>query len=59
MPHEELAAEVGRVLGIDSPFQQLTVSEFLELAGLENHTVLRRHFEAAELDQQDGLIART
>lgn len=55
--HEELAAEVGRVLGIDLPFQQLTVSEFLELAGLEDHTALRRHFEAVELDQQEGLIA--
>lgn len=55
--HEELAAEVGRVLGIDLPFEQLTVSVFLELAGLEDHTVLRRHFEAAELDQQEGLIA--
>jgi len=55
--HEELAAEVGRVLGIDLPFEQLTVSAFLELAGLEDHTVLRRHFEAAELDQQEGLIA--
>ncbi len=45
------------MLGIDLPFEQLTVSAFLELAGLEDHTVLRRHFEAAELDQQEGLIA--
>lgn len=57
--HQELAAEVGRVLGIDLPFEQLTVSAFLELAGLEDHTVLRRHFEAAEIDQQEGLIAGT
>ena len=55
--HEELAAEVGRVLGIDLRFEHLTVSEFLELTGLESHTVLRRHFEAVELDQQEGLIA--
>ncbi|KSV78853.1 hypothetical protein N183_38775, partial [Sinorhizobium sp. Sb3] len=55
--HEELAAEVGRVLGVDLPFEQLTVSAFLELAGLEDDTVLRRHFEAAELDQQEGLLA--
>jgi uncharacterized protein YbjT (DUF2867 family) len=55
--HEELAKEVGRVLGIDLPFEQLTVSAFLELAGLQDHTVLRRHFEAVEIDQQEGLIA--
>ena len=55
--HEELAAEVARVLGKDLPYEQLTVSEFLDLAGLNDHTVLRRHFEAAELDQQEGLIA--
>ncbi|HEY1780805.1 MAG TPA: hypothetical protein VGG79_10310 [Roseiarcus sp.] len=57
--HGELAAEVGRVLGIDLPFEQLTVWAFLELAELEDHTVLRRHFEAAEIDQQEGLIAGT
>jgi uncharacterized protein YbjT (DUF2867 family) len=55
--HEELAAEVGRVLGINLPFEQLTVSEFLQLAGLESHTVLRRHFEAVAIDQQEGRIA--
>ena len=55
--HEELAAEVGRVLGVDLPFEQLTVSEFLELAGLENHTVLRRHFECVAIDQMEGKIA--
>ena len=55
--HEELAAEVSRVLGVDLPFEQLTVSEFLELAGLENHTVLRRHFECVAIDQMEGKIA--
>ena len=55
--HEELAAEVGRVLGVELPFEQLTVSEFLELAGLENHTVLRRHFECVAIDQMEGKIA--
>jgi uncharacterized protein YbjT (DUF2867 family) len=55
--HEELAAEVGRVLGVDLPFEQLTVSEFLKLAGLENHTVLRRHFECVAIDQMEGKIA--
>ena len=55
--HEALAAEVGRVLGVNLPFEQLTVSEFLELAGLENHTVLRRHFECVAIDQMEGKIA--
>lgn len=55
--HAELAAEVGRVLGMDLHFEQVTVSTFLDLAGLQDHTVLRRHFEAVELDQQEGLIA--
>jgi len=57
--HDELAQEVGRVLGKDMPFEQLTVSTFLDLAGLADHTVLRRHFEAVEIDQQEGLIAGT
>ncbi|MER6466336.1 hypothetical protein ACWC4D_39765 [Streptomyces sp. NPDC001288] len=32
--HEELAAEVGRVLGRQLPFEQVTVTTFLDLIGL-------------------------
>lgn len=57
--HEELAAEVGRVLGRDLPFEQVTVSTFMALFGLENETGMRRHFEAVTIDQQEGLLAGT
>ena len=56
--NEELAAEAGRVLGVDLPFQQVTASEFMDIIGLsESHTTLRRHFESVEIDQQEGRIA--
>lgn len=55
--HEELAAEAGRVLGVDLPFQQATASEFMDIIGLPDHAMLRRHFEAVEIDQQEGRIA--
>jgi uncharacterized protein YbjT (DUF2867 family) len=57
--HEELAAEVSRVLGRNLPFEHLTVSNFLELFGLQNETGMRRHFEAVTIDQQEGLLAGT
>jgi len=57
--HEELAAEVGRVLGKPLPFEHVTVSTFLELLGLQDETGLRRHFEAVTIDQQEGLLAGT
>jgi NAD(P)H dehydrogenase (quinone) len=55
--HEELAVETGRVLGVDLPFQQVTASEFMDIIGLANNTLLRRHFESVEIDQQEGRIA--
>ena len=55
--HEELAAEAGRVLGVDLHFQQVTASEFMDIIGLPEHTTLRRHFESVEIDQQEGRIA--
>jgi len=55
--HAELAAEVGRVLGIDLPFEQVTPSVFLDILGIPDHVTLRRHFEAAAIDQQEGRLA--
>jgi uncharacterized protein YbjT (DUF2867 family) len=57
--HEELAAEVGRVLGKQLPYEHVTVSTFLELFGLQNADAMRRHFEAVTIDQQEGLLAGT
>ncbi|TCL68274.1 NmrA family NAD(P)-binding protein [Rhizobium sp. BK251] len=57
--HEELAAEVGRLLGKDLPYEQVTVSVFLELLGLQDAQGIRRHFEAITLDQREGLLAGT
>lgn len=55
--HEELAAEVSRVLGVTLPFEQVTASEFLDIVGLQDHTTLRRHFESVAIDQLEGRIA--
>jgi uncharacterized protein YbjT (DUF2867 family) len=55
--HQELAAEVSRVLGKDLPFEQVTVTTFLESIGRENDTVKLKHFEAVTIDQQEGLLA--
>jgi uncharacterized protein YbjT (DUF2867 family) len=57
--HEELAAEVGRVLGKRLPYEHVTVSTFLELLGLQDQQAMRRHFEAVTIDQQEGLLAGT
>ncbi len=57
--HEELAAEVSRVLGKDMPYEHVTVSTFLELFGLQDAQAMRRHFEAVTIDQQEGLLAGT
>lgn len=57
--HEELAAEVGRVLGKSLPYEQITVSTFLDLLGLQDIQAFRRHFEAVTIDQQEGLLAGT
>lgn len=57
--HEELAAEVGRVLGKHLPYEHVTVSVFLEAFGLQDATAMRKHFEAVTIDQQEGLLAGT
>jgi NAD(P)H dehydrogenase (quinone) len=57
--HEELAAEVSRVLGKDLPYEQVRVSTFLELLGLQDDTAKLKHFEAVTMDQQEGLLAGT
>ncbi len=57
--HEELAAEVGRVLGKSLPYEHVTVSVFLEAFGLQDQTAMRKHFEAVTIDQQEGLLAGT
>ena len=55
--HQELAAEVSRVLGKDLPFEQVTVTTFLESIGRGNDTAKLKHFEAITIDQQEGLLA--
>jgi len=55
--HQELAAEVGRVLGRDLPFEQVTVTTFLDLLGIPDDTAKLRHFEAVTIDQQEGRLA--
>ncbi len=57
--HKELAAIVGRVIGKEIRFEQVDVSTFLELLGLENNTALRSHFTSVRVDQQEGLLEGT
>jgi NAD(P)H dehydrogenase (quinone) len=57
--HRELAAIVGRVLGKDVRFEQVSVSTFLELLGLESNTAFRSHFESVRVDQQERLLEGT
>jgi NAD(P)H dehydrogenase (quinone) len=40
-------------------FEQVTPSVFLETLGMPEAAVLRKHFEAVLIDQQEGLIAGT
>jgi NAD(P)H dehydrogenase (quinone) len=55
--HKELAAEVSRVLAKDLPFEQATVTTFLDLIGMADDTAKLRHFEAVTIDQQEGRLA--
>jgi uncharacterized protein YbjT (DUF2867 family) len=55
--HRELAAEVSRVLDKSMPYEQVTVTTFLELIGLSDDIAKLKHFEAVTLDQQEGLLA--
>ncbi|MFE4548092.1 NmrA family NAD(P)-binding protein [Streptomyces sp. NPDC056785] len=55
--HEELAAEVSRVLGRELPFERVTVATFLELIGIPDDMAKLKHFEAVTIDQQEGRLA--
>jgi NAD(P)H dehydrogenase (quinone) len=55
--HEELAAEVSRVLGKELPYEQITATSFLELLGQPDDHAKLKHFEAVTIDQQEGLLA--
>ena len=57
--HEELAAIVGRVLGKEVRFEQVEVSSFLGLLGVQDNTAFRSHFTSVRVDQQEGLLEGT
>jgi NAD(P)H dehydrogenase (quinone) len=57
--HEELAAEVNRVLNTELQFEQVTVTTFLALIGQPDDTAKLKHFEAVTIDQQEGRLAGT
>jgi NAD(P)H dehydrogenase (quinone) len=57
--HKEIAAIVGRVLGKEIRFEQMSVSDFLKQLGLESNSAFRTHFEAVRVDQQEGLLEGT
>jgi len=55
--HQELAAEVSRVLAKDLPYEQTTVTTFLDLIGMSEDTAKLRHFEAVTIDLREGRLA--
>lgn len=57
--HAELAAVTGRVLGMDLPYERVTVTTFLDLFGLQGNTAMLKHFEAVTIDQQEHLLEGT
>lgn len=55
--HQELAAEVGRVLGRELSFGSVSAATFLDLIGIPDDTAKLRHFEAVAIDQREGRLA--
>ncbi|MDT5019722.1 MAG: hypothetical protein QOI33_246 [Mycobacterium sp.] len=55
--HDELATEFSRVLDVGLPFEQVTVTTFLELIGQSDDTAKLKQFEAVTIDQQEGRLA--
>jgi uncharacterized protein YbjT (DUF2867 family) len=55
--HQELAAEVSRVLAKDLQYEQTTVTTFLDLIGMPDDTAKLRHFEAVTIDLREGRLA--
>ncbi|CAM2810490.1 NmrA family transcriptional regulator [Mycobacterium intermedium] len=55
--HQELAAEVSRVLARNLPYERVTATTFLDLLGIPDDTAKLRHFEAVTIDQREGRLA--
>jgi len=55
--HQELATEVNRVLAKDMPYEQVTVTTFLNLLGMPDDMAKLRHFEAVTIDLREGRLA--
>ena len=57
--HREIADVLSKTLNKPIHFEQVAVSEFLKLLGMEGDEAKRAHFEAVRIDQQEGLLAGT
>lgn len=57
--HQEIAGLLSKTLDKPIDFEQVTVSEFLRLLGMEGDKAKQAHFEAVRIDQQEGLLAGT
>jgi NAD(P)H dehydrogenase (quinone) len=57
--HQEIAGLLSKTLDKTVLFEQVTVSEFLKLLGMEGDKAKQAHFEAVRIDQQEGLLAGT
>lgn len=54
--HTELAALIGKTLGKEVKFENVSVDDFLALLGIPGHVERRDHFKSVIIDQREGLL---
>jgi len=57
--HKEIADVLSKTLNKPIHFEQVTVPDFLKLLGMEGDKAKQAHFEAVQIDQQEGLLVGT
>lgn len=57
--HRELASVLSQTLGKDVQFEQVDVSTFLDMLGMQDNDAIRNHFTSVKVDQQEGLLEGT
>lgn len=55
--HQQVSDVLSKTLNKSIHFEQVTVPEFLKLLEMEGDKAKQAHFEAARIDQQEGLLA--
>lgn len=54
--HTELAALIGKTLGKELKFENVSVDDFLALLGIPGHVERRDHLKSVMIDQREGLL---